>query len=298
MNLNQLAQYEIEEEYDKQKIKRNLKNILNTHIQDKILDSLDLVNDYLDTEYEYASKNVRMTELKEVSMYDVICDVFVSVLWLQYTPIQAVASSILSYMPHELEAHKLKSACELVTVICGSDVYDIIHARDTEENRIMVKANFSFDEVTMQYISNTMYLPPMLCKPLKVKSNYSSGYLTRDEHIVLGNRMNQHDEYQALDVINMMNETELCLDTNMLKYEEVPNKPLDTIEKKEAFNRMKLSSRKVYRRILDEGNHFWFTWKYDFRGRMYSQGYHISMQGTDFKKSLISLKNKVVIPLD
>ena len=40
---------------------------------------------------------------------------------------------------------------------------------------------------------------------------------------------------------------------------------------------------------------FYFTWKYDKRGRIYSQGYHVNIQSTSFKKSLINLHNKLVV---
>jgi DNA-directed RNA polymerase len=50
--------------------------------------------------------------------------------------------------------------------------------------------------------------------------------------------------------------------------------------------------------ILEEyGNEFYLTHRYDKRGRVYCQGYHISYQGNAWNKSVIELADKEIIEL-
>ena len=41
--------------------------------------------------------------------------------------------------------------------------------------------------------------------------------------------------------------------------------------------------------MVSQGNRFYLTHKVDKRGRIYAQGYHITTQGTAFKKAMIEL---------
>ena len=44
-----------------------------------------------------------------------------------------------------------------------------------------------------------------------------------------------------------------------------------------------------------EGNKFYFTWKFDSRGRMYSQGYHCNLQATEYKKAILNFSHEELI---
>ena len=47
--------------------------------------------------------------------------------------------------------------------------------------------------------------------------------------------------------------------------------------------------------MLYHGNKFWLQNKVDKRGRIYTSGYHISPQGSSFKKAMINLANKEIV---
>jgi len=84
------------------------------------------------------------------------------------------------------------------------------------------------------------------------------------------------------------------LDPEILQLREKPNKTLDTPEKSMQFDLMKTTSSRVYKEYTDIP--FYFMWKFDKRGRMYSSGYHINFQSTDYKKALLSfVKQEVII---
>ena len=190
----------------------------------------------------------------------------------------------------------VRTASELIAVGADSDLYDIIAARDSETGSLMIRARWQLDDSTNQYIADTMYLPPLVAKPKTITSNTSSGYYNPAAESLVLKAHNHHEYPLAYDALNYANEVEFELDEFMLEcFEETPSKELDTTQKVNNFMLLKNSSRKVYDLITELGNKFWFSWRYDKRGRMYIQGYHVNLQSTEFKKSLISLKNKETI---
>ena len=46
---------------------------------------------------------------------------------------------------------------------------------------------------------------------------------------------------------------------------------------------------------LQHGNKFWFTHKYDKRGRIYCCGYQLNTQGNSYAKAQLELANKQLI---
>jgi len=120
------------------------------------------------------------------------------------------------------------------------------------------------------------------------------GYLTIQEHPILG-RHNNHQEKQALDAINIMQNIEWELCPIAVKYVEKPKHDLDTQEKKVAWQQHIDMSTTVYQEMMDAGNSFWLSCRFDFRGRMYTQGHYINLQSTGYKKSLLNFKHRELI---
>jgi len=187
----------------------------------------------------------------------------------------------------------VRTASELIAVGANSDLYDTIAARDSETGSLMIRSRWSLDLSTEQYIADTMYLPPMLCPPNEITNNTTSGYLNPVAESVILKPHNHHNKPTGLDALNIANSVAFELDEFVLNnYEETPTKLLDTVEKVKNFQLLKNSSKKVYKMLKNQGNLFWFSWRFDKRGRMYSQGYHVNIQSTEYKKALISLSRK------
>jgi DNA-directed RNA polymerase len=88
----------------------------------------------------------------------------------------------------------------------------------------------------------------------------------------------------------------LRLDTQFLsQVEEEPTFDLDTREKMDAWSTFKKQSYKFYSLIAEQDNKFWLTHKVDKRGRIYASGYHITTQGSAFKKASIELAHEEVV---
>ena len=63
-------------------------------------------------------------------------------------------------------------------------------------------------------------------------------------------------------------------------------------EQKDNWMRYKRQSYYFYSLMANQGNKFYFGNKVDKRGRIYTQGYHINLQGTPFKKASLNFANK------
>jgi hypothetical protein len=159
----------------------------------------------------------------------------------------------------------------------------------------MLVSRIPLSSALIKFVENSSYLPPMVCEPLELTTNYCSGYLSHKDSLILG-KSNHHDGDICLDVLNTINIIALRLDTQFLsKVEEDPTFELDTPEKIEAWMQFKRQSYSFYSLMNSQGNEFYLTNKVDKRGRIYSQGYHVNTQGTSFKKASIELANEELV---
>lgn len=120
---------------------------------------------------------------------------------------------------------------------------------------------------------NFHYIPPKKEVPLKWKNNNTNGVIT------LGNIT--HKEIQAYDALNKLQKIPFVLDSYVVIEEE----------------RSKNVNYQRFLKVMSEylGIPFFFVWKYDKRGRSYSQGYDINLQADEWHKAAVSLANKEVI---
>lgn len=295
MNKLKIAQRSIEDKFSRHNIRAHvLEDLQNSKLSLVMGKTREGIKKYFHGIY-YPSKAKRVQKLKS---YAIISDLVIEMLIISTSeqkvqPIQAAAAKLANHLEGEL-FDTIRTASELLAVACLADMFDIIPAKNSETGSMMIKSRYRLEDETIQYISDTKYLPPLICTPNDITDNNCSGYLTKSESVILGND-NHHEEYQALDVLNISQNIELSLDQDVLNQEEKSKKPLDTPEKVDNYLRMVISSRDVYRDIVRSGNKFYFTWRFDKRGRMYSQGYHVNIQSTSYKKALINLANKQVI---
>jgi hypothetical protein len=95
----------------------------------------------------------------------------------------------------------------------------------------------------------------------------------------------------CLDVINRQNSIKLRLNTEFLaNCPEKPTHNLDTLEKQNLWRQFIRESQIVYDLLGNQP--FWLTNKVDKRGRLYAQCYHVTTQGTAYKKAMIELADK------
>lgn len=293
-NLLKIVQQElVEAQYSKKHIDRKVKEWLLEAHQDKINLGVNLVKEYLNKSY-YTSKNTRVAQIKGMDLPSLVLDIYVG---LAYCVTAELFTSMTAQMAGKLKFNDkpdaIKTVAELVAVLCFTDVFDIF--KPVGSISLHIKFNLEIPSELLIFIQNTAYLPPMLCEPNEVTHNYTSGYLTHDDSMVLG-RGNNHDGDLCLDVINKMNRVCLKLDTQFLStLTETPTFILDDQEKIDQWDKFIKQSYSFYLMLATHDNEFYLTHKVDKRGRIYAQGYHLNTQGTAFKKAMIELANEEIV---
>lgn len=68
--------------------------------------------------------------------------------------------------------------------------------------------------------------------------------------------------------------------------------PEETIPPEDSEDRVKYNVRAALRpHLASKQTTMYFDWNMDYRGRMYSSGYHFNIQGNEYEKNIIAFKN-------
>lgn len=298
-NVDTLLQIHRQEELERQYNRKHIDGYIRQEIkdspemQDKIQHGIALIEQYMSKTY-FPSKDARIAQLHGLDIPTLVLDIFVGVAYCireeLFTSLTAQMASRLKFSDKRDGIHTI---AEMMAVLCMTDAFDIMKA--DKRSSLVIVSRIPLSKETLVFIENSQYLPPMVCSPLELKDNYSSGYLTYNDSLILGNG-NHHDGDICLDVLNRINQIPLKLDTAFLStVEEEPTFDLDTPEKEQQWARFKLQSYRFYLLVAQYGNEFYLTNKVDKRGRIYCAGYHISTQGTAFKKAMIELAHEEVV---
>jgi len=263
-------------------------------MQAKLKEGVELVHDYMTKTYSYGSKNARVAQLAEMDVPAMVMDIFVGIAYcLEAELFTSVSAQLAARLNFSDRTEAITTVAELMAVLCATDAFDIDKA--SKMASLMVTSRIPLSEELVVFIVESQILPPMVCEPLKLTHNYSSGYLTHNDSLILGSG-NHHDGDICLDVLNLMGTVALKMDLDFLStVEEVPKHELDTLEKKEQWDTFKLQSYRFYSLMAQQGNHMYLNHKVDMRGRAYASGYHINTQGTAFKKAMLEFANEEVV---
>lgn len=281
--------------YAKQHIDRYIRNEItsNPSIQEKICQGVTLLAHWVSQEF-YASKQRRLAQLKNLDFEALVVDIFVGIAYCQ-TPelFVSVTSQLAGRLGFDDKQDSIKTVAEVVAILCATDAYDIV--QEGAHSSYFIQSRLPLSAELVDSVARAGYVPPMVCEPADVTNNFESPYLTFNECQILG-KGNSHSGDICLDVINTQNKVALSLDMYFLTtVSEEPKQALDTAEKLHLWKSFVKQSQEVYIMLLKQGNCFWLTNKVDKRGRLYAQGYHVTTQGSPYKKAMIELADKEVI---
>ena len=284
-----------EEHYNRKHIDTKIRAAIEADpgMQAKVEQGVKLVQAYMAGTY-HASKMKRIAQLVNMDIPVLVLDVFVGVAYsLQPELFTSVTAQMAARLNFSDRVEAITTVAELLAVLCQTDAFDI--TKEKKQSSLMVVSCIHLPDALLRFIENSQYLPPMVCEPLPLSHNHSSGYLTHNDSLVLGTG-NHHDGDLCLDVLNTINQVEFQLDLAFLcKVEEEPTFEMDTQEKVDQWTRFKLQSYKFYSLMEQQGNRFFFNNKVDKRGRVYSCGYHINPQGAAFKKAQLELAHEELV---
>lgn len=259
-----------------------------------VLDGVSLLTDWVNTEFSYESKRIRVSALKTMDLNELVLDVIVGSAYCRgpelFTSFTAQMAGKLGF---DDKLDSIKTVAEITAVLCDTNLFDLI--KNDRFDSWKIESNIELDLRLQEFIKNSCFLPPLVMQPKILKHNKDTPYLTIGQESRILNK-GHHNEDICLDVINKKNATELSLDVEFLcRVEETPNSPLDSPEKVTAWNNMKVQSYEFYHLMVAQGNKFYLDHKPDKRGRLYAVGYHISTQGSPIKKAMIELAKQEVV---
>ena len=284
-----------EERYNRKHIDAKIRASIegSTYMQAKVEQGIELVNKYLAGQY-YESKMRRIAQLAAMDVPALVMDMFIGVAYFQRPELfTAAVSQMAARLKFSDKVDAIASTAEILAVLCQTDAFDI--EKESKMASLMVVSRIPLEDSLIRFIENSAFLPPMVCKPLELTHNFSSGYLTHNDSLILGSG-NHHAGDLCLDVLNTMGGVALKLDTDFLStVEEEPTYELDTQEKVDNWRAFKEGSYHFYKLMAEQGNCFYLNHKVDKRGRIYAHGYHINTQGTAFKKAMLEFADEEVI---
>ena len=159
---------------------------------------------------------------------------------------------------------------------------------------------FGISKAVQEDLDRYQYPLPMVIEPQQVKTNRDSGYLFGSSSIILRN--NYHTGDVCLDHINRVNKIKFSINTRVSTMVKNTWKDLDRQKpgetrydfdkRKKAFAKYDRTAKDVIGILTRHGNEFYLTHRYDKRGRVYAQGYHVNYQGNPWNKAVIEFTNK------
>lgn len=272
--------------------------------------AVHLIEQWIDKDH-WSAKNERLQHLLYLDLEELVYDLTALIcLECSEKPMKlvAIASMCAKHLNMNNKIDSIHTVAEIIGLLGGIDLWDTFV--DKEKTR-WVKSRYSLDESVIRFKFEAMYLPPMIIKPRTLRHNRDSGYITqRGESLILSHYENHHDDDICLDVLNILNANEYSLDIDVLSSrndkwvkQELTDSEFNKLNheqkleyslSKEQWSLFLEQSYKLKTMMLFHGNTFYFQHKVDKRGRIYTSGYHISPQGTSFKKALINLKKKEI----
>lgn len=317
--LQVVRQEEIEQRFNRKLIDGRIREFIENDpgMVSKALYGIQLLEEYRSKTYAYESKNIRITQVKDIDLESLVIQLFVGIAYCQLpTLFTSITAQLAGRIGMDDKRDSIITISEMLAILCATDAFDI--ERIGKFGSLKVISRIPLPDDVIECINNSLYLPPMVCEPLELKSNYSSGYLSHKDSVILG-KGNHHDDDICLDVLNLINKTPLKLDMEFLCELDEDPKTEFTIERViesalekgkilteaeasekvqkqiDNWHRFKAQSQQFYLLMHRMGNEFYLTHKVDKRGRIYCSGYHISTQGTAYKKAMVELAHEELI---
>lgn len=277
-------------------------------IVNKLNRGIEYVNSWLNKDHDI-DRELRLLAVRELDIKELVMQVVACISLECQKPMKmvSVASLCARHLNMSDKVEAIHTMAEIIAVLGETDLFD---NKKTREGWIVI-SRVELDSEVTQYADNALYLPPLIIKPRKVRHNRDSGYITqRGESLILGFYENHHDDNICLDVLNTLNSNEYELDTDFInQYEEQWHR--EELSQQE-YEELSHADREIYNMdaktwkkfqeqgkffqhlMIHHGNSFYLCNKVDKRGRIYSSGYHVNVQGSSFKKAMVNFKHREI----
>lgn len=245
--------------------------------------------------------------LRSYPLYNLAVDVISTIIMNAQNPLPIASVASMISIPNIPKIVSMGLVADMLVVISQIPYFRIEKNQSGQGYNIV--SGVTLDERIQDRLRLACYLPPMVEKPKPIKDNNTSGYLTFNDSVLLGFKENQHNQPLALDVLNTLNSNCYELDeyvinnfTKPFHTDELNEDELSLLtsedqqkyyQQKHTFDNFKGQFDVMTKHYKEHA--FYFTHKFDKRGRIYSQGYHYNPQGTSFEKACLNLKTKETV---
>lgn len=200
-----------------------------------------------------------------------------------------------------------RNRCETLS-IASKTISAMLSRGDIEMDSLgRLVSVYDLDEEVKKEIDKYQFPPPLLIPPRKLRKNTSSAYwFNKRDSVILKNNHTEDDV--CLDVLNRANSIPLTLNQKVmtmtsnkwrnLEHQKPDETEAEFIQRKKAFDLFEERAKEVREWIVSHENRFWLSHKEDKRGRMYSVGYQINDQGTDYQKAVVEFFDKEHVHAD
>lgn len=198
--------------------------------------------------------------------------------------------------------HHFNDSQETADMILKAAACDLVDY-SSELNQFIVRYTITDD--VQKELDQFQFPLPMVIRPKRVDTNKDTGYLLNHGHGSIILKDNHHMDDVCLDHINRVNRIRLTINEgtafmiknrwkNLDKPKEGESRD-DFKRRKKAFEKYDSTALDVIKLLIQEGNMFYMTHKYDKRGRVYCQGYHVNYQGNPWNKAVIEFADKEIV---
>jgi DNA-directed RNA polymerase len=156
--------------------------------------------------------------------------------------------------------------------------------------RVAIK--FSVDATLMAQF--TRFRLPMIEKPDDWHEGLKGGYYLNKRKITT-NKGEGNQPERVCKVLNMLQEQAFYLRHDVdatkekeLLFEKFKSEGYSPVQAMEITKNITVTTSDTYKFLEDRP--FYFEWRYDFRGRLYSTGYDVNLQSSKYKKGSIQYR--------
>ena len=253
--------------------------ILRKEIPDSLIESsIQALMEFIPT---YTTQEERWNRLLSQDLYVLVTDLWCYLLQLDNVTMTAVIAQVRHLIKGDEALNQVKTMGEIIFLFAQADLLDLNRGY---EDQWVIGTHQEFDDAILAKIARIKYMPPMLVQPKKLHHYRDCAYLSlKDSGVILNNYMNNDAEY-CLDNLNQFNKQVLKLNVEFLMRcnKDIPEDPNLAKFLKESWE--------IAADIINAGNEFFLTHKYDKRGRQYAQGYHINYQGDGYHKAMVEFE--------
>ena len=289
----------------------DLKQSLEEDIPEYIDEAVSIYTEWLD-DIKWDSHERRKDSIRYCDKREIVTRILTSITMYCQNMMTLVSIGSMINLSDELDRlDSVQLTCDLIALLEPVGLYELVK---NLSGTITVHSFVEPNESILRRIRLSSYLPPMVTKPDTLYSNTDCAYKTiNKDSLILRDKANQHNGNIGLDVLNKQNAIEYELDNHiiddvkpwhrqvltpteltLLPYEE------QEIYKKELVTRETYLEQFIYLKSLIKDRTIYFTHKVDKRGRIYSQGYAINVQGNSYQKACVDLvkKDYIEVPDD